>query len=560
MKLTKLRSTSLVTSAIFITGCATAPGTPGGNSLNNQFKQTFASDDPCSNNARNIGIVGGAVLGVVLANAMGGGKDKSKLVGLALGSALGGFIGADMDRKRCELSKVAKKYDLDITYANIEVQGNVTLDSGAAKPTSNSPPNSDTSNTVIGNTVAVRDKDGAASHFVSGSDNLTPRAKEYFAAIAVQYAPETLLVGQADPTRKEELRKQLGQRHILLVGHTDDTGSSQANANLSERRAHTVASFLKQKGVSEASIYYQGAGEIFPIADNKTESGRAANRRVEIVEVSDEDGFKKYLDNRKPNLANYRPAQVEPLAAAATVANATKTSRGTKVAVGAAKSAVKTGATQSSTPSKIAKVSIPTAPAAITAPGARYVTDIDFGGTPVNGQFKAIDIGSATQKSTFSIISSAHADEMPMGSCAQDRPRIRGDVKSLDGKAYKTAEYLPGAAQAAWGAQVNGHYVGMTQVSVLRDGGKPSEVPTVLIYKNWQPGSKQPANIKTRAEVNAYQGEKALLYRAFPVEGPVRCIDMVIAKTTPYAAPESNLVYHRSGVLYQANYTPTITR
>ena len=550
MKLEKVRNVVLLTGAVFVTGCATAPVTPMVTNLSNQFKQTFASEDPCSNNARNIGIVGGAVLGAILANAIGH-KDDAKIVGLALGGALGGFIGADIDRKRCELSKVARQYDLDITFTNIAAQGDASLvvPTEQQDPAINQlTPSIKAAAVVIGNIVAVRDKDGTSSHFDSGSDTLTQHAQDYFSAIAEQYAPETLLAEQADPKRKEELRNHLKQRHILLIGHTDDTGSSQINANLSERRARTVAEFLKQKGVKDVTFFYQGAGETYPIADNKTEEGRSANRRVEIVEVNDAAGFKNYLENRKPNLAYYRPVQSQSIAASIEVTTK-KTSQDTKVA--AAKE-----------PTKPAKENQPSTVATVLAViEDKSLSEIDFGGHLANGRFKVVDIGTIAPKNGFSIISTVHADELPMVSCAQDRPRIRGDVKSLsDGKTYKMSEYLPGARHTAWGGQVNGHYVGLTNVTVLRNGGKSDEMPTLMIYKNWQPGSKQSAEIKTHAEVNAYQGEKAILFRAFPVVGPVRCIDMVIAKATPYAAPESNLVYQLGGALYQANYAPTIAR
>ena len=56
----------------------------------------------------------------------------------------------------------------------------------------------------------------------------------------------------------------LKTKRILLVGHTDDTGSTTENANLSERRAAAVARVFQGQGVPAANLYYQGAGETLP--------------------------------------------------------------------------------------------------------------------------------------------------------------------------------------------------------------------------------------------------------------------------------------------------------
>jgi hypothetical protein len=190
------------------------------------------------------------------------------------------------------------------------------------------------------------------------------------------------------------------------------------------------------------------------------------------------------------------------------------------------------------------------------------LVNIDLGGKPGNGQFRVADIGKAAQASSFSIISSAYAaDESPVGSCATDRPRISRGVKSLGtGQVIKTSEYLPGAANASWGGRANGHLLGLSGVAVLRDGGQPASHPTFFVWKNFVEGSKAPADLKTTADVNAYQGDKALLYRVFLTEGPVRCIDLVIPKGAANTAPASSLVYERNSAIYQADYSPTIVR
>jgi outer membrane protein OmpA-like peptidoglycan-associated protein len=75
---------------------------------------------------------------------------------------------------------------------------------------------------------------------------------------------------------------------IRLDGYTDSIGTDEYNIKLSERRATAVKNYLiKEAGVSSSKITAVGHGEADPVADNKTEEGRAKNRRVEISILSD---------------------------------------------------------------------------------------------------------------------------------------------------------------------------------------------------------------------------------------------------------------------------------
>lgn len=72
---------------------------------------------------------------------------------------------------------------------------------------------------------------------------------------------------------------------IIAVGHTDSVGSDAYNQKLSEKRAAAVKAYMASKGIDEKRIYTEGKGEKQPVADNKTDAGRAKNRRVEIEVV-----------------------------------------------------------------------------------------------------------------------------------------------------------------------------------------------------------------------------------------------------------------------------------
>jgi len=70
---------------------------------------------------------------------------------------------------------------------------------------------------------------------------------------------------------------------VWVVGHTDNTGLEDANIALSQARAAAVVKSLIQMGVAAARLAPHGAGPYAPVAENKTEEGRAKNRRVELV-------------------------------------------------------------------------------------------------------------------------------------------------------------------------------------------------------------------------------------------------------------------------------------
>ena len=72
---------------------------------------------------------------------------------------------------------------------------------------------------------------------------------------------------------------------IIAVGHTDSRGSDAYNQKLSQRRAEAVKKYLVGKGIEANRVYTEGKGEKQPVADNKTDEGRAKNRRVEIEVV-----------------------------------------------------------------------------------------------------------------------------------------------------------------------------------------------------------------------------------------------------------------------------------
>lgn len=72
---------------------------------------------------------------------------------------------------------------------------------------------------------------------------------------------------------------------VEVAGHTDSTGDRQYNQDLSQRRAGSVAAYLRARKVRGDRLIEVGGGESYPIASNDTAAGRQLNRRVEITIV-----------------------------------------------------------------------------------------------------------------------------------------------------------------------------------------------------------------------------------------------------------------------------------
>ncbi|TXH02856.1 MAG: hypothetical protein E6R07_14205 [Nevskiaceae bacterium] len=100
-------------------------------------------------------------------------------------------------------------------------------------------------------------------NFEFDSDRLTPEAKEILNGVA-----ETL--------------KSYADLKIEVAGHTDDVGTEAYNLGLSERRAHSVVTYLGNAGVDTTRLTPVGYGKTKPLVEGTTDEDRAKNRRVEL--------------------------------------------------------------------------------------------------------------------------------------------------------------------------------------------------------------------------------------------------------------------------------------
>jgi len=96
---------------------------------------------------------------------------------------------------------------------------------------------------------------------------------------------KSTLKAESDPVL-ERVRAMMGKDtalHAEIQGHTDNVGTPEYNQTLSEARAAAVVGWLTGHGVKSDRLAAKGYGLTVPVADNRTDEGRAANRRVEIA-------------------------------------------------------------------------------------------------------------------------------------------------------------------------------------------------------------------------------------------------------------------------------------
>ena len=126
----------------------------------------------------------------------------------------------------------------------------------------------------------------AMKQYVSASEMLDALNKDGFIALHINF-------DTGKSTIKEDSREAVGEMVNLMKnnpslkveigGHTDNVGDEKANLKLSQDRANAVMKAMTDGGVEAARMTAVGYGQSKPVADNRTEDGRAQNRRVELV-------------------------------------------------------------------------------------------------------------------------------------------------------------------------------------------------------------------------------------------------------------------------------------
>ena len=89
--------------------------------------------------------------------------------------------------------------------------------------------------------------------------------------------------GKATAAEIVKMLKAAPALKIAIEGHTDNVGQAAANKSLSGKRAQSVMAAIVAGGIDAKRLSAAGLGQERPIADNRSEEGRAKNRRVELV-------------------------------------------------------------------------------------------------------------------------------------------------------------------------------------------------------------------------------------------------------------------------------------
>jgi outer membrane protein OmpA-like peptidoglycan-associated protein len=117
------------------------------------------------------------------------------------------------------------------------------------------------------------------------------------------------------PEAREKLAKVSGillaypNLKLQVEGYTDNIGSDEYNQKLSEERASSVRDYLVTQSVPDSNVTAAGFGKTHPVADNSTNSGRAQNRRVELVVSGAAIGIQPGEPGAQSQLQPGRPTQ-----------------------------------------------------------------------------------------------------------------------------------------------------------------------------------------------------------------------------------------------------------
>ena len=195
--------------------------------------EPYSGDEQTSKATRGalIGAAAGAVVGLVSGDDAVERRQRA-LIGAGVGAIAGGSIGYYMDRQEAELRAELEGTGVSVT----RIGDNITLN-------------------MPGNVT-----------FATDSSDLSPAFFDVLNSVG-------------------KVLKEYDQTVVEVAGHTDNTGSEAYNQGLSERRASSVSQFLQTKKVSSERLIVVGMGELRPVAENTSTSGRQTNRRVEITMV-----------------------------------------------------------------------------------------------------------------------------------------------------------------------------------------------------------------------------------------------------------------------------------
>jgi outer membrane protein OmpA-like peptidoglycan-associated protein len=140
-------------------------------------------------------------------------------------------------------------------------------------------------NSATGYTLTVLEK-GEMTQEVTANEMLKALNKDGFMALYINFdTGKAEIKPESQPIIDQmvALLKANPDLKLSIEGHTDNVGKPEDNKTLSEQRAKSVMNAVVSRGIAAARLSAAGWGQDKPVADNRTEEGRAKNRRVEII-------------------------------------------------------------------------------------------------------------------------------------------------------------------------------------------------------------------------------------------------------------------------------------
>lgn len=329
-----------------------------------------------------------------------------------------------------------------------------------------------------------------------------------------------------------------GRTPIVVIGHSDASGSTSFNFELSLRRAAGVAQTLAQSGVQPDRITVAGYGESRPIADNESEAGRVLNRRIEIVEYRRSETLVGLVADayRSISLPEFIATERRTAEVASARAERDRVAQEVLAFVGTRR-----------------------------ADGS----SVDFGGVPAthSSERLAVLVGQVEKPSPWewaNLFRQARAmetDETLDLACSAtelDDPAFQKRLVREDNTDDLSGPWVSklGLYGTVWAGDINGHLVTLADMAVLATG-MPETAPTLYLHRRFK-GDEAKADIKARGAAAATLGETGLLYRVYFAEDawPVRCIDLVFDRKNPGNFRHGRLYYENEGRIYVVTYEP----
>lgn len=139
-----------------------------------------------------------------------------------------------------------------------------------------------------GFTLTVIDSGGFVQIVTAGqlSEQIS---KQGFVNLNVNFDTNKAVVKDGDKAALNEvvaLLKNDAKLKLSVEGHTDNVGAAAANKTLSQARSNSLVAYIVAAGIPANRLAAKGFGSEVPVADNRSEEGRAKNRRVELVKIN----------------------------------------------------------------------------------------------------------------------------------------------------------------------------------------------------------------------------------------------------------------------------------